>query len=127
MALAQEEFQESDIIFDQDNFDFSARDVNNSCRISSYTGYQKSRSNDQSKRKKKSVPIDIPDAHSGNESGNEYDEDDRKIMPPHEILVRRMVGKMAFSICSEDGRTLKGRRMWEIRDSILRLTGFLET
>ncbi|KAL8103544.1 protein S40-1-like [Apium graveolens] len=125
MALAPDEFQESDIIF-QDSFGFSDGDADTICCITNYSGYQNSRSIEDFKRKKKSVPIDIPQIHCDNKFANEYDEGDRKIMPPHEILVRRMAGKMAFSICSEDERTLKGRRLWKIRDFILRLTGFIE-
>lgn len=128
--MAEEEFEEADIIF-QDNFGCSGEDANGSRRLNDFSDYQTSTSNDDCKRKKKSAAIDIPQVDSDNELGYEsapmYDDYDRKMMPPHVILGQRFVKKMAFSICSEDGTNLKGRRLWEIRDSILKLTGFLET
>ncbi|MBA0720279.1 hypothetical protein Golax_007906 [Gossypium laxum] len=39
---------------------------------------------------------------------------------------RRVAGKMAFSVCSGNGRTLKGRDLCQVRNSVLRMTGFLE-
>ncbi|KAA0052585.1 Senescence regulator [Cucumis melo var. makuwa] len=54
-------------------------------------------------------------------------EDNNNIVPPHVIIGRRVAGKMAFSVRSGNGRTLKGRDLSEVRNSILRMTGFLET
>lgn len=128
--MAQEEFQESDIIFG-DIVGFSGGDDNNTCCIAGYSDYKKSGNNNSFKRKKKSIPINIPEIHSNREFGYEYNEEDDsnggKITPPHEILGRRITRKMAFSVCSGNGSTLKGRHLCEIRNSILRLTGFLET
>lgn len=118
--MALEEFQESDTIFD-DIVGLSDGDANTTC------GYKKSGNNEKLRRKKKSVPMNIPGNHSDNEYEYMYDEDDGRITPPHEIVGRRITAKMAYSVCSGNGRTLKGRHMCEIRDSILRLTGFLET
>ncbi|KAK1378528.1 hypothetical protein POM88_025272 [Heracleum sosnowskyi] len=117
--MAQEEFQESDIIF-QDNFGCSDENANASWCITDYSDYRESRSNDHFKRKKKSVPINIPETHSDNKFGYVYDDYDRKIMPPHVILGQRFVGKMAFSVCSEDGRNLKGRQFTTLAGRRLR-------
>lgn len=129
--MAKEEFKESDTIFG-DIVGFSDGDANTTCRIAGSSDYKKSGNSDSFKRKKRSVPINIPKIHFDKEFGYEYDEDDDdsnggRITPPHEIMGRRISGKMAFSVCSGDGRSLKGRHMCEIRDSILRLTGFIET
>ncbi|KAK1378525.1 Pentatricopeptide repeat superfamily protein [Heracleum sosnowskyi] len=128
--MAQEEFQESDTIF-RDIVGFSGGDAKTTCHIAGYSDYKKLGISNSFKRKNRSVPINIPEIHSDTKFGYEYDEEDDSnfgtIMPPHEILGRRITGKMAFSVCSENGRTLKGRHMCEIRNSILRLTGFLET
>ncbi|MQL72929.1 hypothetical protein Taro_005251 [Colocasia esculenta] len=59
--------------------------------------------------------------------GNEHDEEgDKEVVPPHVLVARRLGGKMAFSVCTGQGRTLKGRDLSQVRNSILRLTGFLE-
>lgn len=60
---------------------------------------------------------------------DEFEEEyeDGKIIPPHVIVGRRIAGKMAFSVCTGNGRTLKGRDLSQVRNSILRMTGFLET
>ncbi|KAH1099076.1 hypothetical protein J1N35_015997 [Gossypium stocksii] len=49
-----------------------------------------------------------------------------ELVPPHVILERRVAGKMAFSVCSGNGRTLKGRDLCQVRNSVLRMTEFLE-
>ncbi|XP_047310008.1 uncharacterized protein LOC124913644 [Impatiens glandulifera] len=51
------------------------------------------------------------------------------VVPPHLIIRRRLVSarKMAFSVCTGNGRTLKGRDLSQVRNMILRMTGFLET
>lgn len=42
----------------------------------------------------------------------------REMVPPHILVSKRIAG---------EGRPLKGRRLSEVRNSILRMTGFLET
>ncbi|KAJ8483555.1 hypothetical protein OPV22_016040 [Ensete ventricosum] len=49
-----------------------------------------------------------------------------EMIPPHLIVASRMADKMAFSVCVGNGRTLKGRDLRRVRNSVLRLTGFLE-
>ncbi|URE09627.1 DUF584 domain containing protein [Musa troglodytarum] len=59
----------------------------------------------------------------------EDDDDDGgggEMIPPHLIVASRMADKMAFSVCVGNGRTLKGRDLRRVRNTILRLTGFLE-
>ncbi|XP_075488429.1 protein S40-6-like [Primulina tabacum] len=57
------------------------------------------------------------------------DEDDgNEMVPPHEYLARRFAGTQiaSFSMCEGVGRTLKGRDLSKLRNSILTKTGFLE-
>ncbi|KAL5720387.1 hypothetical protein ACHQM5_004663 [Ranunculus cassubicifolius] len=56
-----------------------------------------------------------------------YEEKEEKMVPPHEILAKRFNGKMAFSVCTGNGRTLKGRDLSKVRNSVLLKTGFLES
>ncbi|KAG0456249.1 hypothetical protein HPP92_024037 [Vanilla planifolia] len=58
--------------------------------------------------------------------GSDEDEDN-EMMLPHELVARRWAGKkMTCSVCTGQGRTLKGRDLRHVRDFVLRLTGFLE-
>lgn len=68
-------------------------------------------------------------------NAEEYDDDDDDddedsgncVIPPHVIAARRVSGdKMAFSVCVGNGRTLKGRDLCRVRNSVLKMTGFLE-
>ncbi|RVW29577.1 hypothetical protein VitviT2T_015288 [Vitis vinifera] len=83
------------------------------------------------KKKKKSVPMNIPTSASlcgdSDESQEDFDFEDEEMVPPHVITSRRVAGKMAFSVRTGTGRTLKGRDLSRVRNSILRMTGFLET
>lgn len=97
----------------------------------------------------KAAPIDIPHGGSarihrswkldfsnregdGGNGGSDGAREERgsggrkKMVPPHLLVARRFSGKMASSVCSGQGRTLKGRDLSQFRNSILRLTGFLE-
>ncbi|GMI72327.1 hypothetical protein like AT1G29640 [Hibiscus trionum] len=122
--MAEEEFQESEVIFSDDTrdgvapvqsdgfFDRRRRLLSRNCR---------------------SVPVNIPLRRSNSsivfDCGGEFDEDregGREIVPPHVISGRRIAAKMALSVCTGNGRTLKGRDLSEVRNSVLRLTGFLE-
>ena len=69
----------------------------------------------------------ISGVSKGEEDGSNGGSSGRKtIVPPHLLVARRFSEKMASSVCSGQGRTLKGRDLRQFRDSILRLTGFLE-
>ncbi|WOL14644.1 hypothetical protein Cni_G23425 [Canna indica] len=72
------------------------------------------------------APMDIPLARRTS-SGEGKEEDEDECAPPHVLASRRRAGgKVAFSLCSGIGRTLKGRDLRHVRDSVLRMTGFLE-
>ncbi|CAK9154711.1 unnamed protein product [Ilex paraguariensis] len=124
-----EELQESEVIFQENAVNEEFPDQSNS-RASQNTKLR------TKKKKKNTVPVRIPENVSGNswfqqvDSGffgdEHYDDDDGEIVPPHVIVGRRIAGKMAFSVCTGNGRTLKGRDLSEVRNSILRMTGFLE-
>lgn len=72
-----------------------------------------------------SKPVNIPDRMVRRGDSSE-EEETEEMTPPHEIVRRRLAAKMAFSVCTGNGRTLKGRDLSQVRNSILRLTGFLE-
>lgn len=140
-----EEFQESEVNFsgyynndngnDDDDSYLSYQEMvlsnNSSGRVARGGGKKKKTVN----KKNKSVPvnINIPADNTFQyvdrdyEFEEEYDDDDGEIVPPHVIVGRRITGKMAFSVCTGNGRTLKGRDLSQVRNSILRMTGFLET
>jgi hypothetical protein len=78
-------------------------------------------------------PIDIPSVSGAVDKwgascrrGGEEEEDGERggeVEPPHVLMARR---RAAFSVCSGQGRTLKGRDLTRTRDSVLRMTGFIE-
>ncbi|KAL8113150.1 protein S40-1-like [Apium graveolens] len=129
--MADQEFQESDILFDEN--------VNEA----HYHHRQNPTSKKLKRSKKKrenSRPVNIPKNASvpttnsswfrTMDSKNLFEEsydDQVGITPPHVILGRRMNGKMAFSVCFGNGRTLKGRDLSQVRNSVLRMTGFYES
>ncbi|RZC45859.1 hypothetical protein C5167_038809 [Papaver somniferum] len=99
-----------------------------------------SKTNNKLKKNKKmtissSVPISIPASMSRRSSyaaDSDYEDSDtdeqEKIVPPHVMVDRRINAEnTAFSVCSGTGRTLKGRDLSKVRNSILRMTGFLES
>ncbi|KAK5826006.1 uncharacterized protein LOC108484835 [Gossypium arboreum] len=76
-----------------------------------------------------SLPVNILRQHGATvfHCGGETDEyDNGGMVPPHVILARRIAGKMAFSVCTSNGRTLKRRDLSQVQNSVLRMTGFLE-
>ncbi|PKU80679.1 uncharacterized protein LOC110095327 [Dendrobium catenatum] len=75
---------------------------------------------------KKSPPIKIPQPLTIPATGEDYI-DGEGMLPPHEMVARRWAReKIACSVCTGQGRTLKGRDLRHVRNSVLRLTGFLE-
>ncbi|KAM3306806.1 hypothetical protein P3S67_013677 [Capsicum chacoense] len=132
-----EEFQESEVVF-QENIENEENDrdydefQNRNNFINSDSANLQSRK--RSKRISNSLPINIPENLSRHNScfkhvKNEIDfSENGEIIPPHVITGTRIDRKMmSFSICSGYGRTLKGRDLSQVRNSILRMTGFLET
>ncbi|XP_013596564.1 PREDICTED: uncharacterized protein LOC106304714 [Brassica oleracea var. oleracea] len=133
-----EEFDEFDIIFSDSFFRTRRRDDMNE-KENRPVGFRENSKNKP--RRSKTAPLPSPAAFSTslpvNIPGNvvqrytddeEYSDDGGRIMvPPHLIVGRRMEGcQMAFSVCTGNGRTLKGRDLSRVRNSVLRLTGFLE-
>ncbi|KAK6124493.1 hypothetical protein DH2020_041774 [Rehmannia glutinosa] len=58
---------------------------------------------------------------------HDHDDDDDEMLPPHEIIARRIARtQVCFSMCEGIGRTLKGRDLSTLRNAILYKTGFLE-
>lgn len=130
--MADQEFQESDILFEQN------------CSEDHYDHRRNSHPKKLKRNKKKkenSRPVNIPENASAPaknsscframDSKNLFEESyegDAQvgITPPHVILGRRVNGKMAFSVCTGNGRTLKGRDLCQVRNSVLRMTGFYE-
>ncbi|KAG1367791.1 hypothetical protein COCNU_14G002590 [Cocos nucifera] len=86
------------------------------------------RTREGGERAASAAPVKIPRARrwrAGESLGDE--EGGTELIPPHVLVSRsRTVGKVAFSVCSGQGRTLKGRDLSHVRDSVLRMTGFLE-
>ncbi|KAF7803251.1 Senescence regulator [Senna tora] len=151
-----EEFQESDVIFSDHHHHFDDDDdddddddsccfdggytrqivlpQHNSRGMRSCSKSSKSSSNSSRRRSTKmsnSLPLNIPESIlrciDSDEEQLEEEWDDEGMVPPHVIVGRRIAGKMAFSVCTGNGRTLKGRDLSRVRNSILRMTGFLET
>ncbi|XP_060190920.1 protein S40-1 [Lycium barbarum] len=143
----EEEFQESEVIFQENISNEEIHEENDQeeyyklqNRDSIRSNTRKLQSRKRPKRMSNSVPINIPENLSRNSSWFKYVEnnesrfledgeyDDGEMVPPHVITSRRIAGKMmTFSVCSGYGRTLKGRDLSQVRNSILRMTGFLET
>ncbi|KAK1268225.1 hypothetical protein QJS04_geneDACA008337 [Acorus gramineus] len=124
-----EELQESDMFWSNDN-----RPITSSTR--SWPSPKRNNSNTQ--KTKESEPIEIPRNNkrpwkklefcNSHRETSEEEEEEYLGVPPHVIVSRRMKsgGRMAFSVCAGHGRTLKGRDLRRVRNSILRMTGFIE-
>ncbi|KAL7102732.1 hypothetical protein ACP275_08G136500 [Erythranthe tilingii] len=121
-----EEFEESEILFEELRDD-EVSTVSSDLPLYSPESRRK-KINDREKRRS-SAPVRIPGRNNWFRHVElEYSDGDGEMVPPHVIIGRRVAEKiMAFSLCTGNGRTLKGRDLSEFRNSILRLTGFLET
>ncbi|KAL8032357.1 hypothetical protein ABFX02_13G090600 [Erythranthe guttata] len=128
-----EEFQESEVIFHHggDYVDEPSRNYKAAAEKKKLKP-----NNNKNNSAAAAAPVSIPENVSRN-SWLRYidqsdfagdDDDDGEMVPPHIIVGRRVAGKMmAFSVCTGNGRTLKGRDLSRVRNSVLRMTGFLET
>lgn len=127
-----EEFEESEVIFDQESVD----DEDHRNEVCDFRELQLSNTARRKKVKpkpinnnmKNSAPVNIPENVSRNSwlrymEYSDLDGDDGEMVPPHMIVGRRM---MVHSVCTGKGRTLKGRDLSQVRNSILKMTGFLE-
>ncbi|XP_042483863.1 uncharacterized protein LOC122064202 [Macadamia integrifolia] len=145
-----EEFQESDVfwpeksrrredrlyhsVFQDENINPTDMDINNN----NYAAAQQKTKKKNSKQRNTShsLPVTIP-CNLNNSSlhyseSNESDDDEleeAEMVPPHLMVAGRCTGQgqMAYSVCTGNGRTLKGRDLSRVRNSILRMTGFIET
>ncbi|KAE8708858.1 Pentatricopeptide repeat superfamily protein [Hibiscus syriacus] len=141
--MAKEEFQESEVLFsDQNSNHYSTRDEDAAAGKDDgyfdYPGFNKngrvsSNYNSDKKAAASSLPVNIPRHHGGaapfhcgGEAVGFEEYDDGEMESPHAVLARRIARKMAFSVCTGNGRTLKGRDLSQVRNSVLRMTGFLE-
>ncbi|KAI4343053.1 hypothetical protein MLD38_027600 [Melastoma candidum] len=75
-----------------------------------------------------SPPVDIPGYASRLCDSEDYLDED-EMVPPHVIVRRRWAsdGELSSSLGFSNGRFLKGRCLRQVRNSILRMTGFLES
>ncbi|XP_052182878.1 uncharacterized protein LOC127795315 [Diospyros lotus] len=129
----EEELQESEVFFpeseEDENGEFGfAGHLNNKPRWK-----KKNKKKKKKTQKTNSVPVDIPGRDAWfcrwveSKFLDDDDEEEGELVPPHVVVERRIcAGKMAFSVCTGNGRTLKGRDLSQVRNSILRMTGFLE-
>ncbi|GAB2299050.1 hypothetical protein Dimus_033124 [Dionaea muscipula] len=147
----EEEFQESDIVFS--DVALAGANDDEPGIISRSTGLiscpklvimaAAAGSYCMSKNKKKrewTVPVEIPKNFVFREnSDHELDDDDdeegrdnrhdqldaEEMVPPHVIISRRSDTKIARSFY-DNGMSLKGRNLRRVRNSVLRMTGFIE-
>lgn len=122
-----EELEESEVVFQEMNVN-----EDGGCDFQLMSPREFARSEKRNKKMKKkqnsTVPVSIPENVAWLRYVDPDLEDAGEIVPPHVIVGRRVAGEMmAFSVCTGNGRTLKGRDLSQVRNSILRLTGFLET
>ncbi|XP_051124977.1 uncharacterized protein LOC127247242 [Andrographis paniculata] len=123
-----EEFEESEIIFQEE-------EDNNEIEIDNFQANSIESINKEKTTKmngENSVPMSIPEHLYQNpcirSANSDLDGDETEMVPPHVIIGRRAAGKMmALSVCTGNERTLKGRNLNQVRNSVLRMTGFLET
>ncbi|KAF8110206.1 hypothetical protein N665_0086s0045 [Sinapis alba] len=123
-----EEFDESEVVFSEDFSSVFKRDDEN-CMFGVKEMKKTSRII-KSTELSRSLPMNVPGnmfrRYVGKEE-EEYHGGGGEIVPPHVIVGRRIQGgEMAFSVCTGSGRTLKGRDLSRVRNSVLKLTGFLE-
>ncbi|XP_010272752.1 PREDICTED: uncharacterized protein LOC104608450 [Nelumbo nucifera] len=135
----EEEFQESEVFWPDLHHrrgDDARRTVDHDDDDGSYVNSRQRLWRKKVKNTSSSVPATIPETMAAGrawlhfQDSDDGDDDyfgDGEMVPPHLLVARRLDGKMAFSVCTGNGRTLKGRDLRQVRNSILRLTGFLES
>ncbi|EOA14250.1 hypothetical protein CARUB_v10027408mg [Capsella rubella] len=111
--MMSEEFQESDIIFSDQTI------------IPKETKLSNTRNNEKmistTRRLEKTSPVRIPTNSFRYKGWETAEEEEEEKTPPHVIIERRMKEQIAFSVCTHKGRDLSRHR-----NSVLRMTGFLE-
>lgn len=72
--------------------------------------------------------VEVEDDPSNCDDGDEHEGDYSYRIPPHEYVARRMARSyVSNSVFEGVGRTLKGRDLCKLRNTILTKTGFLES
>ncbi|XP_059654660.1 protein S40-1-like [Cornus florida] len=104
-----EEFQESEVIFSE----------NAAANHDDYHFPAHSNSPNTKKKKNSSLSVIIRQNVLGDSWFQCVESDsfnnDGEMVPPHMIVGRRIAGKMEFSVCTGNGRTLKGRDLSQVR------------
>ncbi|KAH7836549.1 hypothetical protein Vadar_002840 [Vaccinium darrowii] len=123
----EEEFLESDFILSQNLVIVQDEVVSDQGHLNSWNSWR---------TKNPSIPINIPKPILKPVAGNSifiqsmetnFFDHDGELVPPHVILARRIFDrKMAPSVLTGKGRTLKGRDSCQFRNSVLKMTGFLD-
>ena len=129
-----EEFQESEVVFSarykhRDSPSPSDGGFGNREVIEPPQRKNESKKNEMAKKMARSLPVNVPEIglrRSGSDDRLEEECDDEEMLPPHLIVARRASRKLTSSVQTGNGRTLKGRDLKQVRNSILRMTGFLE-
>ncbi|XP_020599098.1 uncharacterized protein LOC110038562 [Phalaenopsis equestris] len=82
-----------------------------------------------SRRRERTEPVSIPPAVARRPfEESESESETEEMVPPHVLVSRRWSSaSVAFSLSSGPGRALKGRDLRHVRNSVLRMTGFLES
>ncbi|KAK4783851.1 hypothetical protein SAY86_018219 [Trapa natans] len=72
------------------------------------------------------LQIELNEAEENNDG--EATDDDGQMLPPHEIVARSLAKSpiLSCSVLEGTGRTLKGRDLSQVRNAVLRQTGFLD-
>jgi Senescence regulator len=79
-----------------------------------------------------SSPITIPyslDLRNSHETRKRRNEEEypELVVPPHVMMSQKSNGgKTEFSVRSGQGRTLRGRELWHVRNTVWRMTGFVD-
>lgn len=66
--------------------------------------------------------------HGVSQEEDDFEDDDDERIPPHEWIAKKVARNQisSFSMCEGMGRTLKGRDLSKVRNTVLTRTGFLE-
>ncbi|KMS96669.1 hypothetical protein BVRB_8g200900 [Beta vulgaris subsp. vulgaris] len=132
-----DDFEESEVMFSDYSSDESVESYESENSDRTWKHYSQSNASKLmvKRRVSSSVPVDIPMINSFeydmdvssfepfDDDDDDDNDDDVEMMrlPPHLIVERRVNEEMARSFSP-----LKGKNLCEVRNSILRMTGFLE-
>ncbi|XP_021764192.1 uncharacterized protein LOC110728831 [Chenopodium quinoa] len=130
------EFEESEIVFSDDSSSNQASNNNDRQSNSRSICVRTSTISRWRKDEQSSVPVNIPGSPNSSSSssppspspqyekvdfGGYFFEDDNEMVPPHVIVDRRSSGFDSYE------KNVRVKNMIHVRNSILKLTGFLES